>query len=879
MKVKTLKQYKTDHMVFIGLSLAAAYWILESVMYVLITDQANFMQRLIGFNIDEVFMRVLVLCFFMIFGSHAQFIINQRKKADEALRLTEGKYKTIIENIEDGYYELDIKANFTFINNSTCKILGHSEDKIIGINIQKFMDKENAKKVFGIFKKVYKTETSIQTIDCTFIKKDGLRSFVEGSASLIKDPKGIVTGFRGLLRDVTRRRKAEALQQAKTAAEAASRSKSEFLANMSHEIRTPLNSIIGLIELMLDTDLRPEQREDLKIVISASYSLLSVINDILDFSKIEAGKLELDETSFNLRDFIGETLRIIAIKSYEKGVELAYRIAPDVPDSLISDPSRLRQIIINLVGNAVKFTDKGEIVVSVNLDEQTKSHTYLHFSVKDTGIGIPEEKQETIFNAFEQADGSTSRRYGGTGLGLAVSSQLVGLMGGKIWLESTPGKGSAFHFTARFIVQPDEKEKAETVSDFDVSGVRALVVDDNEITRLILQEMLESWQMFPITASGIEEASKILIQKKRSGVPFELILVDSDIPGCNNTSLTQWLKSQEVIDSKIIMMFTSSRLRNDVKFQNLGIKSSIIKPVRPSDMLEAIMTALGVTKAEAAIISKPTDRIPMIDGRPLKTLVAEDTLFNQKFILRLLERWGYGSVIVENGSQALKALKKDEFDIIFMDVQMPEMDGLEATRLIRKREASDYQKSKIQDPKSKIRHIPIIAMTAHAMKGDRERCLESGMDKYVSKPISAPKLLKAIQSLIPEKANKNSSPAINEDDTSTTFDKESLLNAFEHDWSFLKEVIDIFVNDYPKMINAIQEAIKTKDAESLKRNAHTLKGMSRNFQVEEAAKAALNLEKMGDKKEFDGAKEACEALAGELAKLEKCLMDMLRTKD
>ena len=421
-------------------------------------------------------------------------------------------------------------------------------------------------------------------------------------------------------------------------------------------------------------------------------------------------------------------------------------------------------------------------------------------------------------------------------------------------------RASIFEFSSD--EQPDEKEKDRTVPEFDVSGVRALVVDDSEITRTILQEMLESWQMFPITASGIEEARQILIQRKRSGVPFELILVDSDIPGYDNTLLTQWLKSQEVIDSKIIMMFTSSYLRNDVKFQNLGIKSSIIKPVRPSDMLGAIITALSVTKTEAAIISKPTDRIPMIDGRPLKALVAEDTLFDQQFILRLLERWGYDSVIVENGRQALKAVEKDEFDIIFMDIQMPEMDGLEATRLIREREASGFK------------HIPIIAMTAHAMKGDRERCLESGMDEYVSKPISAPKLLKAIQSLIPGKDNKNSSLAIYEDDTSITFDKESLLNVFEHDWSFLKEVVDIFVNDYPRMLNAIREAIKTKDADSLKRNAHTLKGMSRNFQMEEAIKTALNLEEMGDKKEFDGAKEACEALAGELAKLEKCLMDM-----
>jgi len=352
-----------DNMVFWGLGFAAIYWFLESLLYVLLSDNADFFHRLI-FDVDGILTRVFVLCFFMIFGSHAQFTMTKRREAEDSLKESEEKYRTIIESSEDGYYEVDIEGNFDFFNNSMNKILEYSRDEILGKNVRSFMDEENAKKVSETFNHVLQTGKTIKVTDWTLIKKTGEECFVEPSISLIKE-KGRPIGFRGFIRDVTKRKKAEELKQAKLAAESASKAKSNFLANMSHEIRTPLNSIIGLVELMLDTELNPRQREDLDVVKAAAYSLLSVINDILDFSKIEAGKLELEETVFKLRDFLGESLKIMAGKAHEKRLELAYRIASDVPDHIVGDPVRFRQVLLNLVGNSIKFTEEGEIVVNV----------------------------------------------------------------------------------------------------------------------------------------------------------------------------------------------------------------------------------------------------------------------------------------------------------------------------------------------------------------------------------------------------------------------------------------------------------------------------------------------------------------------------------
>jgi len=806
--------------------------------------------------------RLLVLCFFMIFGSHAQFIINQRKQTEHALQASEEKHRNIIESIEDGYYEVDVKGTFTFCNDSLCKILGYPKDECIGINIRNSVDEENTRKVFDTFNTVHQTGQPSEALDLTLIRQDGSERYVEASVSLFKDTLGNQIGFRGILRDITKRKQAEGLKQAKLAAEGAIKAKSEFLANMSHEIRTPLNSIIGLVELMRKTDLSPEHKEDLDVVISASYALLSVINDILDFSKIEAGKLELEETPFDLRDFLGATLRIMAIKAHEKGLELAYRVSPAIVfDRFVGDSARFRQVLLNLVGNAIKFTEKGEVVVSVKQDRQKEDKVYLHFAVSDTGIGIPKERQETIFSAFQQVDGSISRRFGGTGLGLTVSAQLVDLMDGRIWMESEPGHGSSFQFTIPFLIKPGDEDAAGLLPTIDIKGVRVLVVDDNATSREIIQEMLESWELFAKVASGIDEAQKILGQIEQARVPFDLILIDSSMPKSDGFILARWIKNQKNIHGKIIMMLTTADQQSQVDLQDLGAKASVAKPIRHSDLLDAIMIALGITTIETAVSIKQPDQFVSTEEGALRILVAEDTPFNQKFILRLLDSWGYEGVIAENGRKALEAFSQDKFDLVLMDVQMPEMDGLEATKTIREME------------KKAGGHIPIIALTAHAMKGDRERCLAAGMDEYVSKPIAPDTLHMVIRAQVsgePPDAPDTETP----EDTVPLFDKQALLKSFEHDLSFFKYIVDLFVSDYPEMMIAIRDALKAEDAVSLQQAAHSLKGMLLNFHAEEAAQKALKLEEMGLQGKFEGGLQICAVLASEITDFQNILVNL-----
>ena len=852
----------TDNMLFIGIGLAGIYWILEAVLYVMLVDDVSFFQRLVGFDYDSLLMRLFVLCFFMIFGSHAQHIISRRREAEKALQESEEKYRTIIESSEDGYYEVDIFCNLTYLNNSMCKILEYSKGEITGKKLRQFIDDEHAVKAVESFKHVHKTGKTIKVLDWTIISRSGTKRFVQPSISLIQE-QGRPVGFRGFLRDVSEHKRAQALQQAKLAAEGASRSKSEFLANMSHEIRTPLNSIIGLIELTIDTDLNPSQREDLEVVIAAAHSLLYLINDILDFSKIEAGKLELEETAFNLRDFLGGSLKIVAAKAHEKPLELAYRIANDVPDRIVGDPSRFRQIILNLVSNAIKFTEEGEVIVDVQLDHRDETEALIHFSVADTGIGIPLEKQETIFGAFGQADGSTSRRFGGTGLGLTVSAQLVGLLGGRIWVESQPEQGSTFHFTAKFVLQPAEKKATALPFDADLSNLNVLVVDDNATSRQIIQELLENWKMIPTGAAGMEEAQQILIPAEGQKTPFKLIIIDSDMPDADGFMLARWINNQDAMDINVIMMQISSSSYSQVGLDELGVKAGITKPIRSSDLLDAILIALGVSEPKTEIDSKAPDRRFKKDLRSLNILVAEDTLFNQKYITRLLNRWGHQATVAENGRKAVEALANKKFDLILMDVQMPEMDGFDATVRIRQLEKQTRE------------YTPIIAMTAHAMKGDRERCIEVGMDEYISKPINSDALLNAIQALVPQESSKPSAvEAVLKD--RPTFDSEALLKAFDHDWDFFKEALEMLVSDYPPMLEALQEALKSKDADSLNRTAHALKGMVGNFQGRDAAKAAFKLEEMGSLGEFGGAEQACERLINELASLEKTLIDLAK---
>ena len=646
----------------------------------------------------------------------------------------------------------------------------------------------------------------------------------------------------GLLRgygiDLTERKHTEQeLKRARDAALEASRVKSEFLANVSHELRTPLNGIIGMTMLTLETDLTPQQQEYLGMVRESAETLLTLINGILDFSKIEAGKLGLQPVPFQLRQHLGEMLKSLAVRAYQKQLAFVCDVRPEVPEVLVGDPGRLQQIIVNLVDNAIKFTAAGEIIVKVEADSLGPQDLQLHVSVSDTGLGIPAEQQRLIFEPFMQADGSTTRIYGGTGLGLAIVSQLVTMMGGRVWVDSAgPGTGSRFHFTAHFPAQP-EAETVHAGLTATRHGLRVLVIEGHTTSRDVLVDMLRAWDIQPAVATNAQEVQQALDHAQDTGMSYALVLLDAQMPGSDPLHLAETLRHHSMSRLAPIILLTVPGVPSDAEPQCSTLWAAVLaKPILSDALLAAMTMALQGSGSPTAPALLPTSAVANGSSESLRILLAEDNPINQRFAFCLLEKRGHEVVVANNGKEVLMALAQQPFDLVLMDVQMPEMDGLEATAAIRAQE---------QDQGG---HVPIIAMTAHAMEGDRERCLQAGMDSYLTKPVRPHELFETLASFRPRGvAVDKGRPEV--PSASDVFDHIALLSHIEGDETLLHELVSLFLEDTPQRLDHLHTALANRDLPALERVAHTLKGSVGNLCAPRAFEAAKRLERgaqMGD---------------------------------
>ena len=797
------------------------------------------------------------------YGSHHD--VTERRQMEKTLHQSEEKYRTILDEMEDAYFELDLAGNITFINDATCRHLRYPKEELLGVNFRGHVNKEDFEKVYEVFNTIYKTGKPEKNISYKFTRKDGTMGFVEMNAFPLKSQQGEIIGFRGVGRDITERKQAdERLRQTNIQleeyiaranemalrAELANIAKSEFLANMSHEIRTPMNGVIGMTGLLLDTELSEEQRKYAGIVLTSGESLLAILNDILDFSKIEAGKLELETLDFDLRVLLDDFAATLALRAHVKGLEFICAAAPDVPAYLCGDPGRLRQILTNLTGNAVKFTHKGEIAVRASLVSETETEVMLRFSIKDTGIGIPAHKQELMFQKFTQADASTTRQYGGTGLGLAISKQLAERMGGEIGVISAEGQGAELWFTVRLGKQAEGKQK-ESLQTADIRGAHILVVDDNATNREVLMNQFAAWGVRAEETPDGSSALQALYRAREAGDPFRAAILDMQMPVMDGATLAQTIKADETLKDTRLVLMTSLGQRGDArKMEQIGFAAYLIKPARQSELFDCLATVLAdtpVAQPERPIITRHIIR--ELRSGVVRILLAEDNITNQQVAIGILKKLGLRADPVANGEEAINALKTIPYDLVLMDVQMPVMDGLDATRQIR-------------NPRSAVKNhnIPIIAMTAHAMQGDRERCLKAGMNDYVTKPVNPQALAEALEKWLP-KEKEAQHPLVKESDETASvqpsgqtpsgeiapdvpvFDKAGMMPRLMDDEDLARKLIEVFLDDIPKQIESLRAYLAAGDVKGAERQAHTIKGASANLGGEVLRAVAFEMEK------------------------------------